>query len=418
MKLPRIPLLLREFLGFGSTTVAEQVSRTAVGLVAASHLGPSVWGGWYLLNLVLRYGALSQFGVLNGMNREYPMELGRGNPDEANKLRRSSLGFLLVTAAVTTAVGIVAALVVPSLPVLDLLLTLMLLCTQQLFTYVLTSLKADTRFGDVSRLQLISAILQPGAALPLLFIWGLHGFILGQAVALALVEVVFLIREPLLFRAEFDWRRARSLVRIGFPVMLVGVLNALFMTVDRWVIVSHMDIAALGQYSLPIMALGATSLLPMVVGQQFYPRMSRSWGERHDWQRMLGLAVRQGWLAFGSTVPVVVVGWLVGPPIIRALLPAYTPGIIPMMVVLGAPVILSFGQGFANVLNVTDHQYRYVALVVVAIVTNAVLSTILVRGYGLVGVSVGTLLAFVVFSGGLAFVGQRTIRGARNEAAD
>ena len=405
--------ILREFLGFGSTTLLNQLSRTGVSLLAAAHLGPITWGSWYLLNLIIRYGALTHMGALNGLNRQYPLELGRGRSNEALLLRQASLGLLVVSLGLSFSGAALAAFLFPALPLGGVILTAALLCSHQLYTYAVTALKAGTRFNDVSRLQLAAAVLQPIAVIPLLWAWGLNGFILGQALAYVLVVGVVVARERTLFRIEFDPTRWRTLVRIGFPIMLVGVLYALFSTVDRWVVTVYLGAEALGHYSLAIMALGAVSLMPMTLAQQFYPRMARAWGERRDWGRMRRLAIRQGWLAFGSTLPVVVGGWFAGPPLIRSLLPAYTPGIAPMLVALLSPLFLCFGQGYANVLNVTDHQYDYVALIVLSIAVNAVGSVLLVQVYGLLGVAIGTLIGFAVFSLGLVAAGQRVIRRAR-----
>ena len=386
--------LFREFLGFGSTTLLEQVTRTVVNLVVAAHVGPASWGEWYLLNLVLRYGGLSHLGALNGMNRQYPLEIGRQRRPEAVLLRRASLGFVLITLAITIAAATGIVVLSGALAVRSVFLTLGLLGTQQVFTYAETSLKADTRFGDLSRAKLASALLLPVMVLPLAWVWGIDGFILGQGLALAAVTLVLITRDPAMFVPSLDARRSIRLVRIGLPIMLVGVLFALFTTVDRWVIVSVLDTRALGYYSLAIMALGAVTLFPTVLAQQFYPRMARAWGEREDWAEMGRLASRQGWLAFGSTLPIVVLGWLLAPPLIRAVLPAYVSGIGPMLITLAAPPLPFFGQGYANVLNVTDHQYRYMALILVSIGANAALSLALVRRFGLVGVGTGTLLAY------------------------
>ena len=93
--------LFGEFLGFGSSTAADQASRTAINLAAAAHLGSLAWGTWYLLNLVLQYGSLTHLGVLNGLNREFPVEIGRGHRAEAVHLRHAALGFLLLSLAGT-----------------------------------------------------------------------------------------------------------------------------------------------------------------------------------------------------------------------------------------------------------------------------------------------------------------------------
>ena len=401
--------LVLEFLGFGGSTAADQASRVATNLVAAAHLGPLVWGTWYILNLVVRYGALTHLGTLNGLNREYPAELGRSRPDEAERLRQTALGVLLFTLGLAVAVAIIGLITLTSFRISTVLLTAGLLVIQQVFQYGAVSLKVEARFGTLSRLQFASAILQPALVLPLLYLNGLNGLILGRAVSLGVLVVVLLVSNRHFARTNLNVPRARRLVRIGFPIMVVGMLFTLFTTVDRWVIMGYLDAKELGYYSLTIMALGAVSLVPMVLAQQFYPRMSRAWGEKQDWTLMRQLAHRQSWLAFSLTAPIVIVGWISAAPIIHAFLPEYVSGIRPLTVALAAPLFLTVGHGYANVLNVTDHQYRYMSAIVAALVVNAIASVMLVNRMGLAGVAGGTLIGYLTFCIGVFLIGRATI---------
>lgn len=119
------------------------------------------------------------------------------------------------------------------------------------------------------------------------------------------------------------------------------------------------------------------------------------------------LAVRQGWMAMTATAPIVLAGWLLVPWLVRSFLPAYAPGIWPTRIAMTAPIFLCFGQGFANALNVTDHQYRYVLAIVLAILVNSGLSVVFVHYWGLVGVALATSTAFAVFAAGLVLVGLK-----------
>ena len=166
----------REFLGFGSSTIVERGSRLASSLVAAALLGPAVWGYWFLLNLILQYGMLVHLGAVNGMNREVPAVMGRGDVTEAETLRRSAFGFLILSYVATAALlGLVATFFRDALPLPDIVAALALLAAQQAHGFALTSLKARTAFGIVSRIQFASALLHPVIVLPATWLWGSPG---------------------------------------------------------------------------------------------------------------------------------------------------------------------------------------------------------------------------------------------------
>ena len=403
--------LFREFLGFGSATIAMQGSRVLSDLAVAAILGPSIWGSWYLLNLVVAYGALTQLGALNGMNREVPSALGRDRSDEADSIRRVALGVVLVATSAASAAFLLAAAFVPlGVALSDLLLVLILLAAHQLFGYAVTSLKATTRFMTVARLQLALAVLYPAFGIAGALLGGLVGFIAGQVLAYGAVAALSSRSREVIVRPRFDRARTRSLIAIGFPIMLVGVVNTLFMTVDRWIVVSFLGTEALGHYSLAILTLGAVGLLPQVIGQQVYPRMAFAWSARRDTNELLMLARRVRSMAFAVAFPAAAGVALVVPPLVRAFLADFTPGIAPLLVTMLVPLVAAVGQGFGGVLHMLNRQTWLLGAIVVASLVNGVIAALLVAPLGLTGVAIGTLVAHMLLSALRIWLGGRALR--------
>ncbi len=409
---------LKEFLGFGGSTVAERASRLAVGLVAAGLLGPVVWGHWYLLNLVLRYGAMVHLGAVNGMNREVPAARGRQEPEEAEALRRASLGFVLLSYVVATSLlWLLTTLTGHSLSIPGLLPTLVLLGAQQLYGFAVTSLKAQAAFPKVSRLQLASALVYPPIVLLASWRWGLNGFILGQVAAYTILWGMAAWVDPRIYRWRLDWARSRHLIVVGLPIMLVGVLDALFATVDRWVINAFLSPEALGHYSLAILTMGAVGMLPQVISQQTYPRIAYAWSAHRDPAEVRRLAARQRRLALTVVSLLVVPMAIAAPWLVRQFLPAYTPAIPALLVVLAVPWVNCFGQGYGTVLHVFGQQRWYLALFATAIPVNAVASVLLVRQFGLAGVAAAGLVAYAFLAVGRIVLGRHFLRRAEARIA-
>lgn len=402
---------LKEFLGFGGSTVAERASRLVGSLMAAAMLGPAVWGHWYLLNLVLRYGSMLHLGAVNGMNREVPAARGRGEPEEAEVLRSSALGFLLVSYTVAALLlWLLLALSGHTSTVPGLLPTLVLLGAQQLYTFATTSLKAQTAFGRLARLQLASALIHPPVVLFCTWQWGLNGFILGQAATYAALALLATVGDRSMYRLRFDGVRSRRLIGIGLPIMLVGVMDALFATVDRWVITTFLDAEAMGHYSLALLTTSAIVMLPQVISQQTYPRIAYAWSARHDTAEVRRLAARQRLLSLGVVSLIVFPTALLAPWAVRQFLPAYAPGVPALLVTLAVPLILCVGQGYGSILHVFGKQRWYVGLFAAAIAVNATASLLLVRPFGLVGIAVSALLAYTVLALGRVVTGGIALR--------
>ena len=398
--------LFREFLRFGSSSIAVQVSRVASGLMVAALLGPATWGTWYLLNLIIAYGALTQLGALNGMNREVPSALGRDDPDEALALRRTALGLVLVSTSAVSLLLLLAAWLVPGVVGLsELVLMLVLLGAHQLFGYATTSLKATTHFTVVARLHVAMALTYPLLTISAAWAFGLVGFIVAQVMTYALLCALAARSPHVIYRPRFSWPRSRALIAIGFPIMLVGLVNTFFSTVDRWVVAAFLGTEPLGHYSLAIMTLGAVGLLPQVIAQQFYPRVAFAWSARGDPDELRRMAAMHRKLTFLAVIPVVIVLVLVLPSAVRAFLPAYTPGIPALMVTVFVPLVSAVGQGYGGILHMLNRQTWLLAAIIAAALVNGALSALLVGPFGLVGVAYGTLLAFALYSGSRVVLG-------------
>lgn len=400
-----------EFLSFGSSTAFVQATRLGSALLVAGILGPEAWGRWYLLNLVIAYGSLTQLGALNGMNREVPAALGHGDEELALDLRRVALGVVLLTIGCATFLLIALGVVVPSIPLSsEFLLTILLLFANQIHTYVSASLRSTTNFAKLSRLQYVQTVVHPVLAILGASFLGLVGFILGQTLALAIIGLIASNSQDVTWRPRVERSLGRKLIGVGFPIMLVGLVHTLFATVDRWVVVGHLGSQALGHYSLAIMALSAVALLPQVISQQFYPRLAFTWSAAEDTEDLRRLATRQRLYTFGAVVPVVAVVALAAPLLVREYLPQYASGVNAMRILIMTPLVATVGEGFGSILHVLGRQYWYIGALLASALVNVACSLALVGPFGLTGVAVGTLTAFAVLAVSRVVLGGMALR--------
>lgn len=368
-----------------------------VNLAAAALLQPSVWGYWYLLNLIVAYGPLSQLGVLNGMNREVPSALGTQDENSAILLRRNTLGFLLLATSCTIILLVAVAAILPDITLsIEALLTLGLLLASQLYGYAVTSLRSTMQFQQLARIQWTEVILFPVLAIGGAWLFGLTGFIAGQAIALLLCFVLSSRIQTIVLKPLFDWGIIRTLISIGLPIMLVGLLYVLLTTIDRWIVNAYLGPESLGHYSMAILTFTAVGFLPSLIAQLFYPRMARSWSAEHNVPALKDLAARQRTLAFIVVVPIVLAFTAMVPWGIRTFLPQYAPAIPAMLVAAIGPLFAVFGQGFGEILNILNRQYWYMAALLIAVLVNAGVSVLLVHEFGIVGVACGSVAAFLV----------------------
>lgn len=402
----------REFFRFTGSTLMVQASRLVVSLVAARLLGPDVWGHWFLLNLMLLYGSAFHLGVTNGMNREVPLQRGRGDPERIEVVQGVALTGVL-WGSLVGASGLVLSAAFLTEPVLRSALPWMafLFAITQVYNYLQTRLKSEGRFGRMSGQQAGFALLLPTLALPLTAWAGLPGFISGQAVATVLVVVALALDPATPLRPRASFRAWRALVRIGLPIMLAGLLYALLTTVDRWVIGSVLGTTDLGHYSLAILILGVLALVPRVIGQQIYPRMAGAYGRTGSLSEVHRWAKRQSLVSTGVTLPLAAVIAAATPPFVRWALPEYEPGVAAMQIVVIGPVVQSLSAGYGNLLNTVDRQRVYLMAQAVGVVVNVALSLSLVHaGFGIEGVAVATATSYAVYAVMVRWAGTAVAR--------
>jgi O-antigen/teichoic acid export membrane protein len=404
--------ILLGLAGFGASTFVVHLSRLVVGLIAAGLLGPRRWGIWQVVSVLLTYGALCHLGALNAMNREVPIQRGAGRNDEAVRTQRATLGAMLLTSLGCAALGgLVAWLLARGEASAVVLPAVGLFLASQLAAYVLMSAKTHLRFPVVSAQQLILGVLLPLVVLPATIRFGLPGFVGGQAVAVVLACALVGRHFPGSLRPGLDPARTRELIRIGFPILTAGVTYLLLVSSDRWIAVGMLGVEAAGHYGIVAMVLAGLRMVTSAITQYVYPRMAQAWGETGDPAVLESWSRRQTRLAFLLLTPAVVVCVAALPPIIRRFLPDFAPAAPALLV--SVPILLAYPLvgGYGNILNILDRQRLYLAMQAIALAVNVGLSVALVLvGWGIVGIALGTTVSFAAFALLVRRAGRRACR--------
>ena len=393
--------LTGEFLLFSASTLIFQFSRLIVSLVVAYWVGPDEFGIWNALNLLLLYGVFFTLGIPNGMNRNVPYLRGKGEQDKSQNVIDLSFGFV-------TLINVIVSLIIMGIsftPLVDvtfqpaLFWMGLLFFAWQMYQFFQMYLKSNINFKLMSTQQIIFAALFPMIILPLAYIWGVPGFVGGQAiVALCLVCTIIYISK---FRISFFWNSQifKLSVKIGFPIMAAGLLYSLLTTVDRWVILHFLGVEALGNYTLAILCLSILSLLPAVIAQQMYPRMAFHYGKTQSKRSLKPFIIRQSGLATAVTLPILIVTYVALPWVVPHFLPEYVLGISPARILLIGLACIPLAGGAANFLNTINKQSLYLAVQATILIINVSLNVYLIhKGLGLIGVALGAAISYALYA--------------------
>jgi PST family polysaccharide transporter len=394
-----------------------------LGLVRAIVLpvlfNPAQLGIWNLMNVVINYGAISHLGLLHGMNKAIPFLSGQGKPEEVERIKDSVFWLNLVFGVVAGGILWIVAATLSAGYSLNLKIVAWIVFLQMIFLYFFSLLRADNRFGLVSRGIAGQSLLS--TALILLLGFGLadslSGALLGVALAFLLIVGYWLWKARYHFSLQLRWQSVGSAFALGLPLIILGLLDMVFMSVDRWVIAAKLGETQLGYYALAFMAANLLYLVPVAVANVLYPQMLERFATAGDYQGVSGLllvplralAVLMLVLVGGATIAL--------PLFIQLFLPKYLPSIPIIEILIPAAYLISFSTVGGNYLVAVNRQRVLMPIQIVATLFSLLLDFILLRaGYGVLGVAWGTAAGYLLYGSSYLLASAYLAMGNKSEA--
>lgn len=384
---------------FSFASIVAQVCVFFRSYFGAHILGPNVWGIWATGNLIQNYAGFTNLGVIQGMHREIPILRGKGDSRESAKIRDTAFSFNFLVGTFVAAIIFIITFLIKAQP--ELLLALRFISILLFFNSLAGSysnlFRANNRFNLVSRITVIGGIISL-LSIILIFRFSFAGFLTGQVVAILIVTIycIFNYREKIIF--QIDIKMLKTLIIIGFPIMLLSIAGYLFVTADRLLIVSVLGYKNLGIYSvtrlvsMPIMLICSTGSIVM------YPRLAEkfgSTGELKDLKKYIVLPIKD----ISMVVPIMMgIIYVALPILIKIFLPKYIGAILPAQILLFGFFFRAIVGIAGNFLIATNRQVRYLGIMLFSAFINLIVSFAMIKlGFGIVGVAIGTSLSYFVY---------------------
>lgn len=411
--------LFKDTFWFTLSNIFFQGCKFITYLYAAKILGPKIYGLWNGLLLILTYGMNSHLGVLNAMNREIPFYEGVGDHNKVVEVRNVSAGVVLYSALPIAIIVILTSFlpIFDSETVLGLRFVAVILVIQQVNLLYQMILRSHGLFTLLSIQQFYLGLITLIVVVYLTSSYGFKGFLLAQAISICAIIILLAVKVPMTIRPVFELDKVFSLIKIGFPIMTIGLAYGMLTTIDRMMILNFLGKEQLGYYSLSIMATGILTLFPMTVAQVTYPTMVRKYGECRDklaLRELIFLPMRNvAWVMFFLLAIV----YYFFPLLIEIFLPEYINGIPALKITIFGVFFLSLVGGFANFMNTVGMQRQYLiiqAITIMILITLNLLS--ITRGYGVIGVAISTSVTYAIYTGLLATIVLYVLKKEENNA--
>ena len=289
-------------------------------------LAPDDAGVWQTLTLVLGYSMIIQFGMMNGLQREYPVLAGRGQLDEALRMCATTLAHILVCSALVFVGFLTAGFVLGGDRWLLGFSTMAVVGAATFYaSYLATTYRTTVHFGHLANVQLVYSVLLLVTVTPV-FLWEFEGLCV-RLIVLALGNTALLHRSrPIRVRPKFEWAAAKPLLTAGIPMVIYSHMVVVSDGFVRVVLLGTGGVLLVGLFA-PAQALrGAMAALPGSINQYLTPRLGMELGKTDDPQKLWEASWKGSVATTLALIPVGVIAWFAVPWGIELIFPKYTAG--------------------------------------------------------------------------------------------
>ncbi len=315
----------RTALVFTLSVVAVNVTSLAGNALAFRWVDPASMGVWHTLLLASSYLGIVRLGVINGMGRELPFALGRGDLARGHRLAATTLAWNTAGATVVGLVFVVLLgvywsagtawrLALPAIGIVSV--------STFYLSYLQATFRSRSDFELLARVQWSQAGL--GLLLPFLVsAFGFAGLCLYGALSSVVVTVYAHSVRPLRIRPRFEPHLALQLLGTGLPLFLATYLQTLAVGFDRVILLKRGSVETVGYYAPALAVLSAMGIVPSAVATYIYPRMSYALGQGKTPAGLRGMALRAAAVSLAAGLPVAIFGWVLAPAVIARFFPQY-----------------------------------------------------------------------------------------------
>lgn len=391
--------IFRDIGRYVPSSYLSQAIDVLTAVLVRRFLGPAMMGIWAFCNVLLTYAKYAGLGATDVAIKEIPYNLAKGNKKKAGEIRDLVFTFTTLM-AVIIGLGVwgyaqfIQKKISPEL-YWGLLVVGVVIVLQRIHNLLISFLRAHKDFKLISKQVILSSLVNCALVLLLASQFGLYGYF-GAVVGSYMFNITYVQlsrRFPIHWRLDFV--EIKPILKIGFPLLLFGILNVLFQSADKLVITRFLGFEALGYYSLAAMAHGYLYSLPNLIGIVLFPYFQERFGKHESSESLAGYVLTPITVLAGLLPLPVGVAWLSAPLMTRWILPEFIPGIVALQILILGTFFLSLCHPLSHFLITTNKFRELLGIGNFMALTIFLINWGLVKGgWGLKGIAAGTAFSF------------------------
>lgn len=423
-------LSIRQHLMLGViSNYLSQIITIGIGIVLTPvvlrYLGTTNYGLWLLIGSLVSYGSLLEFGIM-GATVKYVAEFAaRGEREQLQRLVATSFWLYLGLALLAMVLTCIIALIAPQMFVISeeqqITATNLVLLTGITFSLGLPMLTGLAVMRGLQRFDLISILTVTGtllSATTTVVALVIGGGVIGMATSTVVVTLLMYI--PTIWNLRrlapdlrFAWQAVdremiRKLCTYSAPLFVFELAGRLDTRTDELVISAFLPVRFVTPYGLARRLSEAPQLLTSQFLKVVLPLASALHAE-DDQVRLRMLYFIGTRLTLALFIPIGAILIVLAGPILTLWVGEVYASYDSLVTILVVASLIGMSEWTATSIlqGMARHQILAISAVVTALL-NLILSIVLVRFYGLIGVALGTLIPYAVEC--LFFVTPYTMR--------
>lgn len=393
--------ILKQVGVYSSATLVTQIITLTVAILSRLFLGPAQTGIWAVLQVVITYASLSVLGITEAATREIPFYLGKGQRARAHEIKNVVFSFALLSSTIVSIGILLYALIYrPRLSheiFLGLLAVSGVIVLQRLSDLLITFLRAYKQFAIASQEMIYSAVFNAIAVIFLSYRYELYGFMIAMLVSFLFNIAYMMLR----FHFDLEWLLEGKIIKegiaYGFPLMILGLLTTIFLSIDKIMIAHFLGFEALGLYGIAILGADYLAKFPLSVGTVLLPNFHGKYGaaqNKYEFRSYLKKVSN----AFCYSMPLLIgFIWFFSPWVIHHILPEFKECLPALKMLILSSYFSALSNPYENfIIMVKGHLKLFPIIAIAAVLAVAFNYLALKIGWGIWGVALATTVVFIL----------------------
>lgn len=272
--------LVKNSIRYTSAMLVSQFIGLIRGVLIPVIFTVSDLGKWNLSNIMINYGNNSHIGSLHGLTKYIPYLRGKNLYSQID-ITISVVFVINIFLGGLFCIGASFFIYYFNHDLFNLYLVaiLLIIYLQQFFLFYFNALRALDSFKLLSFGLIIHALGLTFLTLffSIIFTDKVLGALIGMALTFLITNFLWMLKSDFKLKLIFDKKIAYKIFQLGLPLIILGFLDLIFITIDRWLIASFLGITQVGYYSLGIMVNGIFNLIPGTISSTINQRLIQNY---------------------------------------------------------------------------------------------------------------------------------------------